>query len=429
MPLISTLREMVLSLLPVFTTPSAGLFVGLIAAWIVCPTRRTITAMIPFADPDSRRGHDAYHRFFRAGAWCMNGLFRAWAKILVEALCPEGPVWMLTDDTVHKKTGRKVDGAKHCRDAVRSTGGRTVYVWGLQIVPLCLRVEPPWGGEPLALPIHVRLYRKGGPTLLDLVVQMVNDVARWFPQRRFYLVADGFYAPLAGRDLPRTHLISRLRSDAAIYEMPPERRPGTRGRPRKKGARLPAPAAMAARVRRWTLVETRERGKTRKRLVTCRAVLWYRVRPDAPVLLVISRDAAGKEKDDFFFTTDRSLAGAVVVSEFASRWPIEDTFRNVKQFLGGEQPQSWRGKGPARVAGFAYFLYALIWLWYIQHGYAATSVPSAPWYPSKCTPSFKDALAALRTGLWRERFFQTVPRNAQMDQFHELLVSALARAA
>lgn len=429
MPLISTLREMVLSLLPVFTTPSARLFVRLIAGWIVCPTRRTITAMIPLADPDGGRGHDAYHRFFRAGAWGLNRLFRAWAKVLVEALCPEGPIWMLTDDTVHKKTGRKVDGAKLCRDAVRSTGHRTVYVWGLQIVPLCLRVMTPWGGEPLALPIHFRLYRKGGPTLLDLVEEMVNDVARWFPERRFYLVVDGFYAPLAGRAMTRTHVISRLRSDAAIYQMPPKRRPGTRGRPRKRGKRLPCPAAMAAHVRRWNTVETRERGKTRRRLVYCRPVLWYQVRPDAPVLLVISRDPEGKEKDDFFFTTDVTLPGGVVVSEFANRWPIEDTFRNVKQFLGGEAPQSWRGKGPERVAGFAYFLYALIWLWYIQHGNASTPLPATPWYPSKRTPSFKDALAALRTALWRKRFFQTVPHSPQMDQFQELLISALARAA
>ena len=42
---------------------------------------------------------------------------RAWATVLVEALCPAGPLWLLTDDTVHKKTGRKMDGAAWCRAA------------------------------------------------------------------------------------------------------------------------------------------------------------------------------------------------------------------------------------------------------------------------------------------------------------------------
>ena len=201
MPIVSTLQGILLSVLPVFTQPSGQVFLRLVVGWVLCPTRRTVTGIIPYADPDGLRSHDTYHRFFRAAAWC--------------------------------------------RDAVRSTRQRTVHVWGLKIVPLCLRVRPPWGGEPLALPIAFRLYRKGGPTLLDLVEEMVNDVAAWFPDRTFTLAADGFYAPLAGRPLPRTHVISRMRRDAALYKMPPARRKGQRGRPRKKGGRG------CRRPRRW----------------------------------------------------------------------------------------------------------------------------------------------------------------------------------
>ena len=87
---------------------------------------------------------------------------------------------------------------------------------------------------------------------------------------------------------------------------------------------------MAPRVRKWKLVETLERGKKRTRLVHTRLVLWYHVQPDRSVLLVISRDPSGKEKDDFFFTTDLDMHPATVISEFANRWPIEDTFRNTK---------------------------------------------------------------------------------------------------
>ena len=39
---------------------------------------------------------------------------------------------------------------------------------------------------------------------------MMEDLARWFPLRRFALCADGFYAPLAGKNLPRTHSRSLL---------------------------------------------------------------------------------------------------------------------------------------------------------------------------------------------------------------------------
>ena len=429
MPIVSTLEAILLSVLSVFTEPSRQLFLRLVTGWIVCPGRHTVTGLLPYADPDGDRSHDAYHRFFRAGAWCTGALFRAWSAVLVEALCPAGPLWLLTDDTVHKKTGRKVDGAGWWRDAVRSTGQHVVYVWGLKIVPLCLRVIPPWGGEPLALPVNFRLYRKGGPTLLELVEEMVQDLAAWFPERSFYLTADGFYAPLTGCSLPRTHVISRIRHDAAIFEKPPARRPGQLGRTRKKGRRLPSPAEMARRVRSWKSVQTCERGKPRRRLVYTRRVLWYHVDKNREMLLVISRDPDGKEKDDSFITTDLDLLPQTVVSEFANRWPIEDTFRNVKQFLGAEQPQSWKDRGPERVAGFAHFLYGAIWLWYIRHGYTSTKLPATPWYRQKATPSFEDARAALRKAMWYKRLFQTVPGHAQMKKLVTLLIQALARAA
>jgi len=36
------------------------------------------------------------------------------------------------------------------------------------LVVVTLRVQPPWGGEPLGLPINVRLHRKKELTTLDL---------------------------------------------------------------------------------------------------------------------------------------------------------------------------------------------------------------------------------------------------------------------
>jgi hypothetical protein len=68
------------------------------------------------------------------------------------------------------------------------------------------------------------------------------------------------------------------------------------------------------------------------------------------VLLVISRDPAGKEPDDFFFTTDLSLKPAAVIEGFAGRWSIEDTFKNTKQVVGGQEPQTYKGPGPERAA-------------------------------------------------------------------------------
>lgn len=110
---------------------------------------------------------------------------------------------------------------------------------------LTLRVRPPWGGEPLGLPINVRLFRKGGPTHNELAQAMLEEVAGWLPEHRFVLFGDGAFASLAAVELPRTQVVSRMRRDAALYE-PAHPRTGKRGRPCKKGERLPFLQALAA---------------------------------------------------------------------------------------------------------------------------------------------------------------------------------------
>ena len=127
-----------------------------------------------------------------------------------------------------------------------------------------------------------------------------------------------FYASLAGCSLPHTHIISRMRRDAAIYALPRKKPKHQRGPKPKKGERLGTPTQIASRVKTWRYVKTWQRGKTKCRLVYSKLVIWYKV-SHCPVLLVISRDPAGKEKDDFFFTTDLNLMPAEVIGGFAGR--------------------------------------------------------------------------------------------------------------
>jgi hypothetical protein len=120
-------------------------------------------------------------------------------------------------------------------------------------------------------------------------------------------------------------------------------------------------------------------------------VLWYAVNPEHQVLLVIVRDPAGIENDDFFFTTDLTARPADVISEYAARWSIEDTFRAVKQHLGAQQPQSWKGAGPERAAHLSFWIYTAIWCWYIptdKHHAGRTGPGTAPrTRPASPTPS------------------------------------------
>ncbi|MGH8905828.1 MAG: transposase [Egibacteraceae bacterium] len=186
------------------------MFTDLITGWALCPGRRTITRIIGIVDPDGRRAHDAYHRFLRAGVWSMAALWQVLTLTAVATLCPHGVAALDLDDTLFHKTGRHIAGAGSFRDAVRSTRRKVVYAHGLNLVVLTLRITPPWGGEPLGLPVNMRVYRKGGPTHNELAEAMIEQVAGWLPDRMFRLGCDGAYAGLAGRNLPRTHVVSAV---------------------------------------------------------------------------------------------------------------------------------------------------------------------------------------------------------------------------
>lgn len=327
-----------------FSAPSYAIFSTFLTGWVLAPGRRTITEMICAADPEGQRAHDAYHRFVRAARWSTNALWKVLLVHMVDVLAPTGMLVLDCDDTLYKKSGRKVEGAGSFRDAVRSTRNKIVYATGLNLVVVTLRVRPPWGGQPIGVPVGVRLHPKGGPTTLDLAQDIVTEIASWLPQRCFSLCADGAYASLARRGLPRTTLTSRMRRDAALYEAAPPRT-GKPGRPRKKGKRLDTPAEMAAKLKdeAFSAVRVDFRGNGRDLLVWSRPVLWYTTDPDHLVLLVIVRDPQGHMHDDFFSTDLEALPGDVA-SLYAGRWSIECVKREVKQCLHAEDPQSWKGR-------------------------------------------------------------------------------------
>jgi hypothetical protein len=82
-------------------------------------------------------------------------------------------------------------------------------------------------------------------------------------------------------------------------------------------------------------------------------------------------------------------------------------FRDVKQFLGFEDPQSRVAKATTRTAPLIFFIYDLALLWYAQPGYqlAPKSTLARLWYPQKDSVSFEDILRTLRHATWQERIF------------------------
>lgn len=195
-----------------FNAPTISLFNAIASAWVTCPGRRTITRLYALAEPLQSKSHDAYHRFIRVADWHAAHLWKIVAELMISALYETGVIFMDLDDMTFHKSGRKIEGASWWRDAVRSTGTKVVHCFGLNVIVLTLRVNPPWGGEPLGLPINVRIHLKGGATLLMLAGEMIRETVSWFPGRCFEVCGDGFYASLMGKGFPaEVQLTSRMR--------------------------------------------------------------------------------------------------------------------------------------------------------------------------------------------------------------------------
>lgn len=108
---ISTRTGIVQYFSTIFTTPTAELFTRLVTGWVLCTAKRTITRILPFADPQGQRTHDAYHRFFPDPSWATSQLWKLLTILLVKIFHPSGVIPTDLDDTLFHHSGHKVNGA------------------------------------------------------------------------------------------------------------------------------------------------------------------------------------------------------------------------------------------------------------------------------------------------------------------------------
>ena len=256
---------------------------------------------------------------------------------------------------------------------------------------------------------------------------MVTRAAAALPQVRWRVCVDGQYATrgmVAGLP-PGVNLVSRLRCDAALHALPTgKRRPGClRGPLPQMGRRLPSLKKLAERSKGWKTITVTYQGRQVERRVLGIVCLWHRVCRHTPVRVVIVRDPAGRQKDDYFFCTDAAVSEQEIVQRTVDRWGIEETIQEAKQTLGFEDTRGWCSRTVLRQAPLAMALVTLIKAWYARAapGNARLRPEPVPWRPDKEHPAFADMLSALRGVLWRHRIS---PNSRGTEQVRKLLEAA-----
>jgi DDE superfamily endonuclease len=97
---------------PCFTAPTFQTFVGLVVGLIAQTRRRTVCGMLTGAGLDQVWHHSPAHRLFAVARWSSDAIGLALADLIVAQLLPAGAaVTLAVDDTLFKRSGKKVFGA------------------------------------------------------------------------------------------------------------------------------------------------------------------------------------------------------------------------------------------------------------------------------------------------------------------------------
>jgi hypothetical protein len=265
-------------------------------------------------------------------------------------------------------------------------------------------------------------------TKLTMAAELIGwsaGILRWLGKSA-WVVADGAYGKkpvLRAAKANRVVVVSRLRKDAKLFDVPkPPARRG-RGRPRKYGRRISL-AKRAAHRRGWT-TETfrlygREQTKTDKTFVA--------TYPPAggAIHVVIVRESHGWMA---FFATDPAATVTQILEAVADRFALEQNFHDLKEVYGAGQQQVrnyW-----ANVAAFHANLWMLtlveLWAWTRGHG-QLTDRRASPWDDAGRRPSHADRRNAMRRECLRREYRATTAGERLSRKCRALLNAALQLA-
>jgi hypothetical protein len=352
--LTSTFLSLLLQFRSVFTAPSFDNFRYIATGWCLSPRHRYVTEMIQASGAVRRGHHSRYHRFFSDAAWSVDDLYEALARQAIDTFSPEGVIELAVDDTLCRKRGLTIFGTGMHHDPLISSRKRPWVSWGHDWVILSLIVpSPPWSPTKVwALPLGLRLYKnrqgatkgrgkktatpgregaKATPdpdhrTRPELAVELIRGFAERFPGRKAVVSGDSAYGGKSVlQPLPEgVDLISRVASNAALYEPAPPRRPGQKGASRKKGDRLPGMAEWAADATQpWEELEFDRYGLHAKLEVKTIRALYYKAGKDRLLTIVLARDTVGGRPDQMFYCTRTDWDARAILSHYASRWSVE----------------------------------------------------------------------------------------------------------
>jgi hypothetical protein len=336
------------------------------------------------------------YAFMARARWSTKAVAARLAGLLCERLGLGAELVVALDDTLVRKWGRKLPGVGYYPDPTdKNPGAHKRRVLGHSWVVAALlweRVRGQW----LCFPLRAFLFvpealcaAVGLPfmTKIELAARLVRWIGR-VTGRRLVVVVDNLYAKamLLTQALNEQGgtLISRLRSNAALYHLPPERKKGRRGRNAIRGAKVSARGLYNSSAQRRLL-----RVHIYGRRVTIRA--WVGVLVSSPTLashpiLAVIFPQRWAKKMNIFFSTDTTMDPVRLLELYSARFKIEDAFDELKNHGGFGHCRQRSLKALKRHACLTLLAYSLLRMMSVTMK-GAQQLEIMPWWSPQGPPS------------------------------------------
>lgn len=401
--------------------------------------RHTITGLLRNQNR-TQQDWSADYRFYAQDRVEVEKMFQQVRAQVEQCGGPDSPLVVAMDDSLLRKTGRRIFGSGYRRDPM-SPPFHVNFVRGLRVLQISAAVRQGPAGAARMIPIDFQhaalpakphkkappqqhqayqaekarrnINRVGGQRLACLRQHMDQGGSAG---RQLLATVDGRFtnATVLRQIPPRTILIGRVRKDAVFYH-PPENQPG-RGRKRKYGQRCPTPEALLKDPSvPWQKLQAYSAGQT----------YTFKIKTMAPVysamdkgqralrLLVIEpvpyrnnqNSKLQRRQPAYLICTDPALPIGELLQAYLWRWDIEVNFRDEKNLLGVGQAQVRSESSNQNAPALAVAAYAILLLASVKT-YGAEGKPetfqSPSWYRRKPQQraTTNELINQLRYELW-----------------------------
>ena len=362
---------------------------------MVCFGRHTITGLLRLQDR-TQQDWTADYRLYAEEHFQPDKIFGALRAQVQESLAADAPLVTALDDSLLRKTGRKVSGVRYLRDPM-SPPFHVNFVRGLRVLQISAALPQGQDGAARLIPIDFQPAplppkpRKNAPAAAHELYQQqrvsknINLVARqrlaWLRQqmdesgaaaRPLVSSIDGRFTnrTLLGQTPQRTTLVGRVRKDGRFF-YPPQQQPKL-GRKRKYGAPCPTPEELLQDENLpWQKVQAYAAGQQHTFELKTLGPLYMamdkahqavRLVVVKPVRYHLTKTQTDRREPAFLICTDPNLPVEKLLQYYLWRWDIEVNFRDEKTILGVGQAQVRTEASNQKAPALAVAAYALLLL-------------------------------------------------------------------